>query len=272
MWAQFEEDARRAVFFGQEEAVRIDGAFVDEHCLLLGCLVIQEAGGVLLLTSAGMDIEEIKAEATRRATASRKPKTPAEILLSPNAKRAIDGAYRARQVLGDTEIGVGHLLVGLASLRGSILEQRLVKRRERSSDLLIRLRVQNEILRAQAARYGGDRLSELFHSFRPLDLLTFSLIFEIRYGATADEVAKLDQMIDEIEKTGMNAKNTSTTLEFTESLSQAAELASQRGEPVHAAHLLAALYQRPGTTLSQIGPTFYPTHEAMLDHLVPKPA
>lgn len=121
MWLNFNEDARKTVFYAQDEAGRFDQSVVGTEHLLLGMMRMPESDGTLTLIRLGVDLEALRAELEAQATQGSGQGRDFE--LSPSAKRVIDLAYEESQRLNSGEVGTEHLLLGLVQqgLAGRVL-------------------------------------------------------------------------------------------------------------------------------------------------------
>ena len=125
MWQRFSENARKAVFYAQEEAQRFGEGYVSTEHLLLGLMRDRNNNASRVLEHCGMSIENIRSEVERHLP--RGKFEPKNMTLTPRAKRVIDLAYSNARLLGHKYIGTEHLLLGLVDegdgLAGRILEK-----------------------------------------------------------------------------------------------------------------------------------------------------
>jgi ornithine carbamoyltransferase len=127
MWHRFTERARRVVFFAQEEAVRLGERYVGTEHLLLGLARESDSVAGRLLSRLGVPTDRIRPEVEQHLPAPRREITPADMQLTPRAKRAIDLAYEEARRLNNNYIGTEHLLLGLIREGDGLVARVLVK-------------------------------------------------------------------------------------------------------------------------------------------------
>lgn len=114
MWQRFSEDARRAIFYSQEEAQRFGEGYVATEHLLLGLLRDSETAAVRALAKLGVSQEIVRIEVEKHLP-SGNARPSQDMTLTPRAKRVIDLAYDEARNLNNDYIGTEHLLLGLVS-------------------------------------------------------------------------------------------------------------------------------------------------------------
>ena len=122
MWQRFTEDARKVVFYAQEEAGRLGENYVGAEHLLLGLLredpsksgtnLDGPSVAVVVLEQLGVSLGRIRAEIERQVTRG-DGRLGQHMQLTPRAKRVIDLAYDEARKLKHSHIGTEHLLLGL---------------------------------------------------------------------------------------------------------------------------------------------------------------
>lgn len=112
MWRRFAERARRAVFFAQEEAVRLGENYVSTEHLLLGLARDTDSVAVAILCRLGVQPGSIQAEVEKQVSRG-DGRTGQDLLLTPRAKRVIDYAYDEARQFKSGHIGTEHLLLGV---------------------------------------------------------------------------------------------------------------------------------------------------------------
>jgi len=118
MWQRFREQARRAIYFAQEEAQKLGQTSVATEHLLLG-LLKAEAGAVKVLISLGVSPDKIRSELLKHVVVA--PSRPVQdMTLSPGAMKAIDHTYHEVKLLGHDYIETTHLLLGLVAYQEGI--------------------------------------------------------------------------------------------------------------------------------------------------------
>ncbi len=118
MWQRFTEDARKVVFYAQEEAGRLGEHYVGSPHLLLGItreidmLSADPSVAIVLLEQLGVDVAALHAEMLAQ-TPRGSDRLGRDMQLTPRAKRVIDLAYDEARQLKHSYIGTEHLLLGL---------------------------------------------------------------------------------------------------------------------------------------------------------------
>lgn len=127
MWERYSERARRAVYFAQTEAQRRNAPSVTSEHLLLGILRDPNcfaSKAVSLQGVAGWSVfGELAGALETYATPS-----PPDLVLSPDAKRAVDLAAQQARWIGNNYIGTEHLLLGVL-MEGQSLASRTLRAR-----------------------------------------------------------------------------------------------------------------------------------------------
>ena len=113
MFERFTERARRVLFFARFEASQLGSSVIDTEHLLLG--LIHEPKGLIarLFADAGIALDDIRDEVTRRAGVSTKVANSVEIPFSAAAKRVLQHTEQEAGGLRHGYIGTEHLLLGL---------------------------------------------------------------------------------------------------------------------------------------------------------------
>lgn len=112
MWQRFTENARKVVFFAQEEAGRLGENFVSSEHFLLGLVRMNDSVATRVLEKMGFSLSDIRSE-VENAIIKGDGKLGQEMQLTPRAKRVIDLAYDESRRLENNYIGTEHLLLGL---------------------------------------------------------------------------------------------------------------------------------------------------------------
>lgn len=110
----FDEHARKALALAQEEAQRLQHAFITPEHLLLGLLRLNQGGAVLVLKHLNADTASMRAhieERLRQGTLG----NPNEVGLTGRAKRIIELAIEESRQLHHQYVGSEHLLLALLS-------------------------------------------------------------------------------------------------------------------------------------------------------------
>src|SRR5205814_5439586 len=126
MWQRFTENARKVVFYAQEEAQKFGEGYVSTEHLLLGLVREDASVAAKVLQSIGISLARIRAEVEKQLPRGDN-KPILEMTLTPRAKRVIDLAYDEARKLDNNYIGSEHLLLGLIregdGLAGRVLDK-----------------------------------------------------------------------------------------------------------------------------------------------------
>ncbi len=122
---KFTERARRVLTLAQEEAQRFNHNYIGTEHLLLG--LVREGDGVAAKVLANLGVELSKVRSAVEFIIGRGERTsPAEIGLTPRAKKVIELAVDEARRLSHHYIGTEHLLLGLVregeGIAASVLE------------------------------------------------------------------------------------------------------------------------------------------------------
>lgn len=152
MWQRFTENARKVVFYAQEEAQQLsDGDVCTEH-MLLGITRLPDCRAVQLLFAVGVESETVRQKALE-LFAQKRSHRYRDMSLTPMAKYSIDLAVEEARRLNQDHIGSEHLLVGLLRTDESLAQQ-----------VLVDLGVDLEKLRLQMAG-GSEERTAFRHTF-----------------------------------------------------------------------------------------------------------
>jgi ATP-dependent Clp protease ATP-binding subunit ClpA len=127
MFERFTDRARRVLVLAQEEAKRLDHAFIGTEHILLGLLSEGEGIGAKALRELGVD-----ADVTRRRVEQVIGRgNPVEVLerppFTPRSKQVLELALKEALGLGHNYIGTEHLLLGLVREGEGVGHQILVQ-------------------------------------------------------------------------------------------------------------------------------------------------
>jgi ATP-dependent Clp protease ATP-binding subunit ClpC len=127
MFERFTIKARRVIFFSRYECATLNApALAPEH-ILLG-LLREDRALTQKLTGAPLDIESIRAEVAASTQPTDHPPSPLDPPLTDATKCALALAAKESEQLGHTDIGMGHLVLGLLA-EGSSLAARILNAR-----------------------------------------------------------------------------------------------------------------------------------------------
>ncbi len=125
-FTRFDTAGRQSVVLAQSEARRLQHPKIDTEHLLLGVIGVPDGRGAHLLTEAGLDLGDLRAEIEAAAPPGPGPVTR-HLSFSPAAKKAIELGLRHALNLSHEHIGTEHLLLGLltdrAGIGGAVLAQ-----------------------------------------------------------------------------------------------------------------------------------------------------
>jgi ATP-dependent Clp protease ATP-binding subunit ClpC len=148
---KFTERARRVLTLAQEEAQRFNHNYIGTEHLLLG--LVREGDGVAAKVLANLGVELSKVRSAVEFIIGRGERTsPAEIGLTPRAKKVIELAVDEARRLSHHYIGTEHLLLGLVregeGIAASVLESLGVN--------LERVRAETTRILSQSMPQGGS--------------------------------------------------------------------------------------------------------------------
>lgn len=112
-WQRFTENARKVIFYAQNEAQNVHENQVSTEHLLLGLLRDWANTASRVLDRMGISIERIRQEVERCAHRGDEISDDIELTLTPRAQRVIDLAHIESRKLNNNYIGTEHLLLGL---------------------------------------------------------------------------------------------------------------------------------------------------------------
>ncbi len=112
MWQRFTENARRVIFFAQEEALHIGDDRVSTRHLLLALTDIPGSRAARTLALLNVDLWSVRMEVEAELE-PRDPLPTQDMTLTPRGKKVIDLAYKEARGLGNNYIGTEHILLGL---------------------------------------------------------------------------------------------------------------------------------------------------------------
>lgn len=110
---RFTERARKVILLAKEEAREFNHDYIGTEHILLGLIKEGEGVAAAVLTSLGLDFDEIRSEVETLVQPSPGKNVSAEIPFTPRAKKAIELAMDEARNLGHNYIGTEHLLLGL---------------------------------------------------------------------------------------------------------------------------------------------------------------
>jgi ATP-dependent Clp protease ATP-binding subunit ClpA len=141
VWQRFSAQARKVVFYAQEETQKHGEGYVLPEHLLLGVLRESDSVAGRVIALLGVNRDDIRAAVEAELPNGDGRSTP-DMTLTPRSKKAIDLAYDEARNLANDYIGSEHLLLGLIrehdGLAGRTLEKMGVEL-ERTREVVIEL-------------------------------------------------------------------------------------------------------------------------------------
>ncbi len=149
MFERFTDRARNTVVLAQEEARRLNHAYIGTEHVLLGLLAEHDGIAARALRSLGIGLEAVRADVEKMI--GRGAEVPAgHIPFTPRAKKVLELSLREALQLGHNYIGTEHILLGLVREGEGVAATVLVER----GAALPRVR---EAVSAQLGWQGADR-------------------------------------------------------------------------------------------------------------------
>jgi ATP-dependent Clp protease ATP-binding subunit ClpC len=113
MFVPFNDAARLVMRLADEEASRYRHAEVRTEHLLLALLQLHDCVAARVLGKGRIDLEKVRSEVEKIATDGAADSSVDRRALTPGAQKAIACASSAAERLGHSQVGTGHLLLGL---------------------------------------------------------------------------------------------------------------------------------------------------------------
>ena len=110
---RFTERARKVILLAKEEAKRFNHDYIGTEHILLGLIKEGEGVAAAVLTSLGLDSENIRMEVEKLVQPGPSKVMQDDIPFTPRAKKVIELAMDEARNLGHNYIGTEHLLLGL---------------------------------------------------------------------------------------------------------------------------------------------------------------
>lgn len=260
MWKYFTEVARKAAWAAQDAAIRLGRDDVDADLILLGCIAVNEPVAMKTLADFGYPVSYFQAGTEAQVKKRSKGKPDKVASLSPEGRRVVERAYALMKERDEKVIRVEHLVLGVAEEPTSFLATAREERRRHLAQTPPETDAPEPSPFALSARLAG---------MQPLDALAVITIREIKLTVSLEEANRLQALLDDVDRVFEVLPTHSGSNPIAETMADAVHLASERRDPLVAAHLLAAMYRRTGSAVSEVGRRHYATVEEMLDRLVP---
>jgi ATP-dependent Clp protease ATP-binding subunit ClpC len=123
---RFTERARKVILLAKEEAKRFNHDYIGTEHILLGLIKEGEGVAAAVLTSLGLDPENIRAEVEKLVQTGPSKVLTEDIPFTPRAKKVIELAMDEARALGHNYIGTEHLLLGLIREGDGVASQVLI--------------------------------------------------------------------------------------------------------------------------------------------------
>ena len=119
MLPKFTDDARRALSLAEEEAGKVGKMVVSTEHILLGLFQDESTAASAALSKLGVEKPALEAEVAKLLAdpVGKKPRT--KVILSRDAKQAINATYEELGDLKDSVVGTEHLLLGMIKQGGA---------------------------------------------------------------------------------------------------------------------------------------------------------
>jgi ATP-dependent Clp protease ATP-binding subunit ClpC len=118
MFERFNDQSRRAIVLGQEEAARFQHNYIGTEHLLAGLAREKRSVARRALESAGITLDAVRG-GIETVVGRGQQAPPRHIPFTPEAKKSLELSLREAMRLGHNYIGTGHLLLGLISVSDS---------------------------------------------------------------------------------------------------------------------------------------------------------
>ncbi|MFH1878475.1 MAG: ATP-dependent Clp protease ATP-binding subunit [Candidatus Omnitrophota bacterium] len=123
---RFTERARKVILLAKEDAKRLNHDYIGTEHILLGLVKEGEGVAAAVLTSLGLDSENIRQEVERLVQPGPNRVISNDIPFTPRAKKVIELAMDEARNLGHNYIGTEHLLLGLIREGDGVASQVLI--------------------------------------------------------------------------------------------------------------------------------------------------
>jgi len=119
MWQKFSDEARKAMAVAEEEAAKGGKMVISTEHMLVGLMKAEASAAAGVLARLGVHLGAVEAEVAKLEPdpVGKKPRT--KVILSRDAKRAIDATYQEAMDMKDKIIDTEHLLIGLVAQGGA---------------------------------------------------------------------------------------------------------------------------------------------------------
>jgi ATP-dependent Clp protease ATP-binding subunit ClpC len=113
MFERFTERARLAVQLANQEALRLNHEYMGTEHLLLGLMKEGSDTAATVLRDLGIDIKRVRIEVEKLVKPGSEMISMGKLPQTPLASKVIAYSIEEAKLLNDTNIGTGHILLGL---------------------------------------------------------------------------------------------------------------------------------------------------------------
>jgi ATP-dependent Clp protease ATP-binding subunit ClpA len=140
MFERFTDAARRVVVLAQEEARLTSANYLGTEHLLLGLIRQEDGIAALVLSSAGIELDQVRRRAGELAGAIDRPELSGpnqggRLLFTPRAKKALQFSLRESLQIGHSFVDTEDLLLGLLREGDGVGAQVLAEHNVRLNDV-----------------------------------------------------------------------------------------------------------------------------------------
>ena len=123
---RFTERARKVILLAKEEARKLFHDYIGTEHILLGLIKEGEGVAAAVLTSLGLDSDNVKEEVEKLIQSGQEKVIENDIPFTPRSKKVIELAMDEARNLGHNYIGTEHLLLGLIREGDGVASQVLI--------------------------------------------------------------------------------------------------------------------------------------------------
>jgi len=120
MFDRFSNDAKRAMSFARQHAMRLGHDHIAPEHLLLGLLELPQSSAVVVLQRLGVDLAALADELARILEPASTPASLGQLPFTPRAKKVLELSMDEASQLSHDSLGTGHLLLGLLRSEGTV--------------------------------------------------------------------------------------------------------------------------------------------------------
>jgi len=155
MFDRFTTEAKDLMNCARQESVRLGHEYLGPEHMLLGMLAMPESTGAAVLRECGVDVQELRSELDRIVRPGPiRPAKAGAIPFTASAKKVLELTMAEASLAHHDVLAVGHVLIGLARVSGTIPAAVLADRRVNIDEL--RTKVGARLVGAPADRPPMD--------------------------------------------------------------------------------------------------------------------